>query len=188
MLSTEEFEELARAAPETVWLEFIDGELEVKPALDGDQGTIVMWLLEQCMQQRAELRLYPQQGLQTERHRSGRARPDGSLAPEDHFAGQGEWADPEGVLMTVGVASRDCKKRDGYAAVDIPVHLLVDRDEEMVTVYSEPRNGKYLSRKSHPYGETVTLPDPVGVTLATEKLKDYTHWRPSGDPQPRKEQ
>ncbi|MEU3753836.1 hypothetical protein AB0H17_13880 [Streptomyces olivoreticuli] len=76
MLSTEEFEELARAAPETVWLELIGGKLEVKPALDGDRGTIVMWLLEQCMQQRAELRLYPQQGLQTEkRRRNSRTTP-----------------------------------------------------------------------------------------------------------------
>lgn len=109
------------------------------------------------------------------------------LAPADAvirlLAGQGEWADPDGVLMTVEVTSHDSdtdrrdrkEKRDGYAAVGIPVYLLVDRDECMVTVYSEPMNGKYLSRKSHPYGETVTLPDPVGITLATEELKDYTH-------------
>ncbi|MGK5732330.1 Uma2 family endonuclease [Streptomyces sp. URMC 124] len=103
--------------------------------------------------------------------------------PEDHFVGQGEWASPEGVLMTTEVTSRDSDtdlrdrkdKRDGYAAADIPVYLLIDRDACMVTVYSDPRNGKYLSRVSHPYGDTVKLPDPVGITLATEKLKDYTH-------------
>ncbi|MEU5427971.1 Uma2 family endonuclease [Streptomyces olivoreticuli] len=182
-MSIEEFEELAHSAPETVWLEFINGKLEVKPVPDGDHGEIIMWLLEQCMVQRTGLRLYPEQGLKIENYRAGRARADGSLAPKGNFAGQGEWANPDGVLMTVEVTSHDSdtdrrdrkEKRDGYAAVGIPVYLLVDRDECMVTVYSEPRNGKYLSRKSHPYGETVVLPEPVGITLATEELKDYTH-------------
>ncbi|MBT2384645.1 Uma2 family endonuclease [Streptomyces sp. ISL-11] len=182
-MSVEDFEQLSRTSPETVRLEFINGKLEVKPVPDGDLGAIVMWLLKQCMQQRPELALYPEQGLKVEDYRSGRARPDGALAPDEHFVGQGEWAEPKGVLMTAEVTSHDRdtdrrdrrEKRDGYAAAGIPVYLLIDRDECMVTVYSGPRNGKYLHRVSHPYGESVKLPDPVGVTLETEKLKDYTH-------------
>ncbi|WP_272921112.1 hypothetical protein [Streptomyces sp. SID4917] len=41
-------------------------------------------------------------------------------------------------------------------------------------VYTDPQRGEYQSRTSHPYGDTVKLPDPVGITLETEKLKDYT--------------
>lgn len=48
-MSVEEFEELARVAPETVTLELINGKLEVKPVPDGDHGEIIMWLLRQCM-------------------------------------------------------------------------------------------------------------------------------------------
>ncbi|MGY1452197.1 Uma2 family endonuclease [Streptomyces sp. SS8] len=177
----EEFEQIARTAPETVRLEFINGKLEVKPVPDGDHGAIVMWLLKQCMRQRPELALYPEQGIKVEKYRGGRARPDGALVPEDHFAGQGEWAEPDGVLMTVEVTSYDqdtgrrdrVEKRDAYAAAGIPVHLLVDRDDHSVTVHSEPEGGTYRSRTTRPYGAVVEIPDPVGITLRTEKLKDY---------------
>ncbi|MEU3407258.1 hypothetical protein ABZ766_25405 [Streptomyces sp. NPDC006670] len=40
-----------------------------------------------------------------EKYRSGRARPDGVLAPVGTFAGTGEWADPTGVLMVLEVTS-----------------------------------------------------------------------------------
>lgn len=179
----DEFEDISRNAPETVRLEFINGKLEVKPMPDGDHGAIIMWLLRVCMQQNPELALYPEQGLKAEQYRKGRARPDGALAPLDHFVGQGEWADPDGVLMTVEVTShaRDTdrrdrrEKRDGYAAAEIPVYLLVDRDACALTVYSCPEGGTYRSRTSHGFGDTVLLPDPVGFALETAKLKDYTH-------------
>ncbi|MFD7501735.1 Uma2 family endonuclease [Streptomyces sp. NPDC059850] len=180
-MSIEEFEQLARTAPETVTLEFINGKLEVKPVPDGTHGAIVVWLLKQCMQHRPELVLHPEQGLKIEAYRSGRARADGALAPEDHFVGQGEWADPAGVLMAVEVTSHDTDanrrdhvdKPDGYAAAGIPVYLLVDRDTCTLVVYSEPLRGRYRNRRVSAYGETVELPDPVGISLKTEKLKDY---------------
>ncbi|WP_046509148.1 Uma2 family endonuclease [Streptomyces odonnellii] len=182
-MSIEDFEELARKAPETVRLEFINGKLEVKPVPDGDHGAIVMWLLERCLQQRSDLRLYPEQGLLIDAYRAGRARPDGALTPRNHFVGQGEWASPDGVLMTVEVTSHDydtnrrdrIDKRDGYAAAGIPVYLLIDRDAQELLVYSEPRGGGYESRALYAYGSAVKLPDPVGITLETEELKDYTH-------------
>jgi Uma2 family endonuclease len=177
----DEFEELARSAPETVALEFVNGKLEVKPVPDGDHGAIVMWLLERCIQQRPDMRLYPEQGLRIGGYRKGRARPDGTLAPLDHFVGQGEWADPDGVLMTLEVTSRDAdtdrrdrrERRDAYADSGIPVYLLVDRERRTVVVYSAPDGGSYRERTSYDFGSVVELPDPVGITLETEKLKDY---------------
>ncbi|MCF6524278.1 Uma2 family endonuclease [Streptomyces sp. JJ36] len=174
-----EFEELARSSPETVTLELISGKLEVKPVPDGSHGAIRMWLLTRFLHRRPDLRLYPGQGLRTGSRRQDRARPDGALAPEDHFAGQGEWAEPEGVLMAVEITSRDSdtdrrdrrEKRDGYAAAGIPVYLLVDREDCSVSVYSEPRDGAYRRLESSAYGKPVHLPEPVGVTLETEKLK-----------------
>ncbi|WP_405912659.1 Uma2 family endonuclease [Streptomyces sp. NBC_00963] len=182
-MSVEDFEELARHAPETVALEFINGKLGVKPVPDGDHGEIIMWLLRQCIQQRPELGLYPEQGVKVESYRQGRARLDGALAPTGHFSGQGEWAHPGGILMAVEVTSHDSdsdlrdrvEKRDGYAASGIPVYLLVDRDTEKLVVYSEPERGEYLTRASHAYGATVTLPTPVSITLESGKLKDYAH-------------
>ncbi|MFJ2651728.1 Uma2 family endonuclease [Streptomyces sp. NPDC087420] len=182
-MAIDDFEELARKAPESVTLQFIDGKLVVKPLPDQLHGAIVMWLLERCLQQRPDLRLYPEQGLKVESYRTGRARADGALAPLDHFVRQeGEWADPDGVLMTVEVTSHDydtglrdhIHKRDGYAGAEIPVYLLIDRNAEKVVVYTDPRDGEYQTRTSFPYGATVKVPDPVAITLETEKLKDYT--------------
>ncbi|KOY57727.1 Uma2 family endonuclease [Streptomyces sp. XY332] len=180
-MTLDDFEALEHGAPETVTLEFIAGKLEVKPVPDGDHGAIFMWLLRQCMQQRPELDLHPEQGLVVEQYRAGRARPDGVLAPVAHFAGQGEWADPTGALMVVEVTSHDAdtdrrdrsEKCDGYAAAGIPVYLLIDRQSCAVTVHSDPSGGSYRESPSFPYGATVKLPDPVGITLDTEALKDY---------------
>ncbi|MFE0130368.1 Uma2 family endonuclease [Streptomyces sp. NPDC059037] len=182
-MPVEDFEEFAGVAPETVTLEFIDGKLEVKPVPDGDHGEIVMWLLRQCMQQRPELGLYPEQGLVIAGDRAGRAKPDGALAPIGTFAGQGEWAAPDGVLMVVEVTSydRDTDRRDrhekrhGYARAGIPVYLLIDRDNGTLTVFSDPHEGDYRQTPTHAYGATVQLPAPVAITLNTEKLKDYAH-------------
>jgi Uma2 family endonuclease len=149
---------------------------------DGNHREIFMWLLEQCMQHRTDLRLYPEAGLKTEAYRKGRARADGALAPRKHFVGQGEWDGREGVLMVVEITSHDndtnsrdrLEKPIGYAEADIPVYLLVDRDSNSLTVFSEPKDGAYQQHPTYPYGAAVPLPDPVGFTLDTEELKDYT--------------
>ncbi|MET9515401.1 Uma2 family endonuclease [Streptomyces sp. NPDC002994] len=181
-MSVEDFEHLARHAPEAVKLEFIKGKLKVKPVPDQLHRAIVMWLLRQCMQQRPELDLYPEQDLKVETYRAGRAIADCALAPIEHFVGQdGMWADPDGVLMVVEVTSHDSdtqlrdrvEKRAGYAEAGIPVYLLIDRDDNTLTVFSEPKDGAYTQHPSYPYGAAITLPDPVGITLETEKLKDY---------------
>ncbi|WP_030387330.1 Uma2 family endonuclease [Streptomyces sp. NRRL S-241] len=180
-MTVTEFEQIARTAPETVTLEFIQGKPEVKPVPDGDHDEITMWVLRQCMQQRPELALYPERGLAVERYRAGRARPGGALAPIGTFAGAGEWADPKGVLMVLEVTSHDAdtdrrdrkEKRDGYAAAGIPVYLLIDREHCTLTVHSDPDAGSYRHSPSLPYGASVDIPDPVGITLDTEHLKEF---------------
>lgn len=181
-MSVEEFEQLARTAPETVTLELINGKLEVKPVPDGDHDEIIMWVAMHCMQQQPELRLYRERGLRIGGYRNGRARPDGALARAGRFAGDGEWSSPDRILMTVEVTSHDhdtdrrdrTEKRDGYASVGIPVYLLIDRDDDTLVVHSEPDKGRYRQRTTYVYGDTVPLPGPVDITLETEELKNYT--------------
>jgi Uma2 family endonuclease len=180
-LDVEEFEELAAAAPETVRLEYVNGRVVVKAMPDGNHTSIFMWLLRQCMQQRPDLDLAPERGVKAEAYRKGRAITDGFLAPVDHFKGHGNWSDTDGALMAVGITShdRDTDQRDridkpvGYAAAGIPVYLLIDRDSATVSVYSEPKDGRYLQCSTRAWGATVELPPPVDITLDTEKLKDY---------------
>jgi Uma2 family endonuclease len=179
----EEFEQIASTAPETVTLEFINGWIEEKRVADGDHGTIISWLFKRCMQARVDLDFYTTQGLKVGAYRKGRARPDGTLTPGAHFAGHGEWADPDGVLMAVEVTSYDGdtnardrqEKPTAYAAAGIPVYLLVDRDCCELVVHTNPaqEKGRYLDIHRAPFGEQVVLPDPVGITLDTEILKNY---------------
>ncbi|MER6223737.1 Uma2 family endonuclease [Streptomyces sp. 900105755] len=182
-MSVEEFETIASAAPETVTLEFIDGRIGVKKVTDGDHDTIVSWLARRCMQTRPDLDLYYGRGLRVEAYREGRARPDAVLAPEAHFAGYGEWADPDGALMVVEITSYDSdtdrrdrhEKPTAYGQAGIPLYLLIDRDSCTVTVHSGPDRqvGGYRTVQTSKFGEKVVLPDPMRIELDTEILKNY---------------
>ncbi|WP_030942190.1 Uma2 family endonuclease [Streptomyces sp. NRRL S-646] len=184
-LSVDMFERIAEFAEredETVRFEFIDGRIGLKKVTNGNHNTITMWLIRQCMRARPELDLNPLQGLKVEAYRKGRARPDGVLAPVDHFVGQGEWADPRGVLMAVEITSydSDTHKRDrvekprAYAEAGIPVYLLIDRDNLSILVHSDPDlDDGYRDIHVVRLGGKVTLPDPVRIELDTEELKQY---------------
>ena len=180
-MTAEEFEELERHAPETVWLEFVNGKVVVKPMPDGNHSEIYMWLLERCMQLRPDLRLHPERGLKTEAYRKGRARADGVLVPKGSLKGKGEWSEATGVLMAVEITSWDSdtarrdrvEKPDGYAAAGIPVYLLIDRDDCSIVVFNQPEDGRYRHEEKLPFGASVKLPDPVNITLDTEPLKEF---------------
>jgi Uma2 family endonuclease len=174
--------EFAERVDDTVRLEFIDGRIGAKKVTNGDHGSIIMWLIRQCMQARPELDLNPTQGLKVEAYRRGRARPDGALAPVGHFAGQGDWAETQGVLMVVEVTSYDSdthnrdrvEKPRAYAEAGIPVYLLIDRANFTVLVHSNPDlEDGYRDIHVVKLGGKVVLPDPVGIELDTEELKQY---------------
>jgi Uma2 family endonuclease len=180
-ITVEDFEELAAGAPEHVYLEFLFGEVGAKVMPDGDHSEMIKWLQRQCMQHRPDLWLYSEVGLVVEAYRKGRARPDATLAPDRHFAGQGEWAEATGVLMAVEVTSFDAgtdrrdrkEKPRAYAETGIPVYLLIDRSTADVVIHSEPVGGEYSVELKVPLGKVVSLPQPVGFDLDTEELLDF---------------
>ncbi|MFD6971869.1 Uma2 family endonuclease [Streptomyces sp. NPDC059979] len=183
-MTIEGFESLARIGArevEGLRLEFIDGKLGVKAVPDGDHGLIIEWLLRICIQHRPELFLYGEQGLKVQQYREGRARPDGVLAPSGFMKAQGEWVAPDSVLMVVEVTSydTDTDRRDriekprAFAETGIPVYLLIDRDSCEVSVHSEPDGQRYETVRTVSFGKDIDLPDPVGITLQTEPLKDW---------------
>lgn len=183
-MTTEEFERLARIAAreaEGLRLEFIGGVLRSKAMPDGDHGRIIVWLSRICIQHRPGFWLHAGQGIKAEQYRQGRAIPDGVLAHEDAFVGQGDWVDPSQILMAVEVTSwdSDTERRDriekplAYAETGIPVYLLIDRLKCQVVVHSDPDGERYETVRTVPFGKEVTLPDPVGITLQTEPLKDW---------------
>ncbi|GAA2084986.1 Uma2 family endonuclease [Streptomyces albiaxialis] len=184
VLTQDQFEELSSAADrvsDALRLEFVAGKMGIKAVPDGNHGRIIEWLQRICMQSKQDFWLYPDQGLRVETYRNGNARPDGTFAESGTFVGQGEWADTEGVLMVVEVTSRDrdTNQRDrvdkprAYAEAELPVFLLIDRITGEVKVHSQPDGERYEQVTTVPFGKTVTLPDPVGIELDTEPLKEW---------------
>ncbi|MGW8435559.1 Uma2 family endonuclease [Nocardiopsis sp. JB363] len=182
-MSPELFERLARQAFEAdrVRMEMFNGKVWVHKATEGAHAGILTWLMRGFIAHRPDLDLITSGlGLKVDTYRKGRARPDGILAPVGHFDDAGVWADPEGVLAVVEVTSWDAdthardrvEKPAAYAATDIGVYLLVDRDANALVVHSRPVQGQYLDRSTHPYGEAVPIPG-TGVVLGTEPLKRF---------------
>lgn len=73
-----------------------------------------------------------------------------------------------------GTNARDrIEKAYAYAACDIGVYLLVDGDDDSVTVHSEPHGGRYRNIATLGYGHTVELAG-LGISLNTDGLKRYS--------------
>ncbi|MFD7835810.1 Uma2 family endonuclease [Streptomyces sp. NPDC059761] len=183
-MPTEDFEAVARVAArevEGLRLEFIDGVIRSKAMSDGNHGEIIQWLTRICMQHRPELWLYPGRAIKAQEHRAGRAIPDAALVPSEAFARQGDWVDPDPILMAVEVTAWDVDahwrhhvvKPRVYAETGIPVYLLIDRLKCEVVVHSEPDGARYETVRTVRFGREVQLPDPIGITLRTEVLKDW---------------
>lgn len=70
-------------------------------------------------------------------------------------------------------------KWNGYAQVEVPYYLLVDRAPRsaQAVLYSDPdpASGAYLHFESWKFGETIRLPQPLGFEITTDE------WRPWGD-------
>jgi len=80
----------------------------------------------------------------------------------------------DGVLLVVEVTSNNPHKdredkRKGYAAAGIPLYLLVDRQQRVVVLHSDPDGdtGDYLTTHNAPYGKDVPLPAPFDFALET---------------------
>ncbi|MGH3737978.1 MAG: Uma2 family endonuclease [Micromonosporaceae bacterium] len=82
----------------------------------------------------------------------------------------------EQVLLAVEITSKRNARHDRkiktwhYAHGPVPLYLLIDRYDEngpAVTLFSEPRDGHYQRQLRVPFGESIDLPAPLGLTLET---------------------
>lgn len=168
----EAFEELA--VPEGFRAELIEGEIAVSPPPDGQHDDIVVDIGAQILLQ-ADKRLYTRgnKGIATAKDR---VIPDGTVAPPYHFKPHGSWAPSEGVEMVIEVTSgqgeRDRQqKRRIYAAVEIPLYLLIDRVAHETVLYSGPADGEYHAVERQPFGKGLALPAPFSFTLDTSEFE-----------------
>ncbi|MEV0533261.1 Uma2 family endonuclease [Kitasatospora sp. NPDC050463] len=64
------------------------------------------------------------------------------------------------------------KVRD-YPLMHIPLYLVIDPRDGMLTLYSEPGNGGYHRQWSGRFGDRVPVPKPFAFELATTELIRY---------------
>lgn len=103
--------------------------------------------------------------------------PDVAVVPAAVAKGAGALL-PDQTLLIVEVTSESnadtdrIVKRRRYAEYGAPLYLLVDRQEQSVTLYSEPGPLGYTRADGpHPYGTTVRLPAPFDLDLDTSVLE-----------------
>ncbi|TLS44555.1 Uma2 family endonuclease [Streptomyces montanus] len=56
-------------------------------------------------------------------------------------------------------------KADCYAQARIPVYLIADREHDEVLLHQDPVDGRYPAPQRYKRGQTVPIPESVGVTL-----------------------
>ncbi|MEV4503696.1 Uma2 family endonuclease [Streptomyces klenkii] len=168
----------ALETPEGFRAELIEGEIVVSPAPDGDHEDAIELIVAQ-MYDSSKVRMQfsgnkglklPRGGLRPKNY----AVPDGTFAPRELrlFRGAPAWMPCDGVALVAEVTSSKAErdriaKRHHYARAGVPLYLLVDREEEAVTLFSEPADQDYAETHTVPYGKALPLPEPFSFDLET---------------------
>ncbi|QKW08524.1 Uma2 family endonuclease [Streptomyces sp. NA04227] len=65
------------------------------------------------------------------------------------------------------------KLRD-YAAMHIPLYLIVDSRDSTVTLFSDPDHDRYQTRTDRKFGDSIRIPEPFGFELDLSSLNPYS--------------
>jgi len=169
---------LALETPEGFKAELIEGEIIVSPAPDGDHEDVIELIVAQMYDHsKVRMQYSGNKGLRMPsggRCPKNHAIPDGTFAPRELrlFRGAPSWMEPDGVALVVEVTSSRADldriaKRHCYARAGIPLYLLVDREQGIVVLHSDPADEDYADAHSTAFGKAVPLPAPFSFDLET---------------------
>ena len=162
------FEELS--VPEGYRAELIEREIVVSPPPDGRHEGVIARINKQVDRKSVvELDISGNTGIVTP---SGRFIPDATMVRSGGLDGRRSWDDTADVELVVEVTSGQgdkdrVKKRRGYAAAEIPLYLLIDREAGEAVLFSQPADGEDHAQLRQPFGKGVDLPEPFGFALDT---------------------
>jgi Uma2 family endonuclease len=170
---------LSLETPEGYRAELVDGEIVVTPPPGGNHERCITRIVKQVLARSAmPMDFSSQKGLIVP-DATGQSMviPDITFAREnlDLFLDAPPWMPTAGVAMVVEITSsapdrdRNAQRRS-YAAARIPLYLLVDRDGQRVTLFSDPARGEYVSTSSVPFGDSLKLPEPFSFILETDSF------------------
>ncbi|MDT0309749.1 Uma2 family endonuclease [Streptomyces sp. DSM 44917] len=173
-------EEAFRAleTPEGLQAELIEGDVVVTPPPSGDHEKHISRLVKLVLKHSSTAMDFSgHKGLLLPRA-GGCPRnyviPDATFVPEelDAFAAAPPWMAPDDVTMVAEVTSSHPEtdrlvKRRCYAQAAIPLYLLLDREQSLATLYSQPKAADYKGVIAVSYGRPLPLPEPFGFELDT---------------------
>jgi Uma2 family endonuclease len=169
------FEALSAAAPEGWRVELIEGAILVTPPANGEHEEILSEINGQMRDHHKSLGRYQGIGLLIPgASPTGKVIPDLVIAPKASFRGvPDEYHDPAAVLMVCEVTSNSTGDNDrgrklrGYARAGIPCYLLVDREADVATLFTEPVGESYRYKVEVSISKPLALPEPFGFDLDT---------------------
>ncbi|WP_415948137.1 Uma2 family endonuclease [Streptomyces sp. KLOTTS4A1] len=156
-------------------VEILQGRLTVTPPADGSHALSLTWLVEAFAgagARRAGLRYVQVIGLWLPTLPDDYAVPDFSVVDEDfrdaHVA-KNCYA-PNVFRLIVEVTSSNWAddlgpKVECYAQAGVPAYLIVDRKHDEVLLYQDPADGEYPAPRHYKRGQSVPVPESVGLTL-----------------------
>ncbi|MGW2639562.1 Uma2 family endonuclease [Streptomyces sp. NPDC001348] len=156
-------------------VEILNGSIVVTPPPDGSHQETLTWLIEEFLRIKAReagLRYVGGVGLWLPTGPDDYAVPDFSVVDADYKDALVEkncYA-PHVFRLVLEVTSSNwtndtATKVDVYARANIPAYLIADRTHDEVLLYTGPVDGKYPDPARYKRGQTVPLPESVGVTL-----------------------
>ncbi|WCH93842.1 Uma2 family endonuclease [Streptomyces moderatus] len=167
-------DQLARALP-SHRVEILQGRLTVTPPPDGSHALSLSWLVVEfhtAGARKAGLRYVQGVGLWLPTLPEDFAIPDFSIVDEDFRDAHvtKNYYAPNVFRMVVEVTSSNWSddlhvKVECYAQAGIPAYLIADRKHGEVLLYQDPADGKYPDPVRYKRGQSVPVPESVGVSL-----------------------
>ncbi|MCX4611277.1 MULTISPECIES: Uma2 family endonuclease [Streptomyces] len=165
-------------------VEILQGRLTATPPPDGSHAQSLSWLVvafDGAGARKAGLRYVQGIGLWLPALPDDYAIPDFSVVDEDFRDAlvQKNCYAPNVFRLVMEVTSSNWSddlgpKVESYAEAGIPVYIVVDRKHDEVLLYQDPVDGKYDAPQRFKRGQSVPVPDSVGVSLdlAVDTLLD----------------
>lgn len=176
-------ERMADMLPEGFRAEILEGSIVVSPTPTKKHAEVIRCISEQMSPQLPEgMACYQVLSVGTSDGNSDYASPDLVVFPIAKAREDDDWLSaPDSVDLVLEVVSPGNARNDTeskprvYAAMGIPVYLLVDPRDGSITCYSDPREGRFQAEHRMKFGDTIILPEPLkDLSIETGDLPCYS--------------
>jgi Uma2 family endonuclease len=168
------FESLERTTPEGYKVEIVEGAIFMSPQRD-TRWEIIVDIVEQLRTKYPRKRVKSDVRVDYPGHLNGFASDVTLVTEQAEKSPKGLWSfkDVEFVaeVISKGTAQNDYgPKKAAYAVAEVPVYLVADPYQGKCHLYTQPKDGEYLSELSVAFGADVDLTTTLGLTLSTDEF------------------